>query len=273
MKSAFLKTIIASAVILLGGTHVSLHAKYLAYNVVNHPQVASGNRFIDITKNMRLNDNSFIRLSANDQLTVRMSTFNGPVYKLTTATPSKGTTLKNLINQKQKEKISTVKQVNDAIAKGLANHSVAKDAFDRGGVSHIATNSQGSITTLKYLLGPEEVDPNELPSPMVKVTRRTDPDNLYHFLLRSVKYDGLYVNMLRKDSDPNHIELIFPEPILVTSASDRDLDDFLFEMPDKYDAGMIIIVSDMPFTNSDISNELNVATQNINRNYHYQVIR
>ncbi|MDE7411539.1 MAG: hypothetical protein K2M94_05815 [Paramuribaculum sp.] len=273
MNTTFLKTIIATVVITIAGTQIPLNAKYRAYNVVNHPKVASGNRFIDITRNMKLNDNSIIRLSANDQLTVRMSSFNGPVYKLTTPTPAKGTSLKNLIAQKQKEKISTVRQVNKTIAQGLASHTVAKDAFDRGGVSHITTNSQGSITTLKYLLGPEEICPDELPAPMIKVTRRTDPDNLYHFILRSVKHDGLYVNMLKKDSDPNHIELLFPEPILITSTADRELDDFLFEMPDKYDAGMIVIVSDMPFTTKDIAHELNVTTQNIHRNYHYQIIR
>lgn len=273
MNTVFLKTIIITTVILISGSQTSLNAKYQAYKVVNHPKVVSGNHFIDITKNMKLNDNSIIRLSADDQLTVRMTSFNGPVYKLTTPTSAKGISLKTLITQKQKEKISTVKQVNKTIAQGLANHTVAKDAFDRGGVSHITTNSQGSITPLKYLLGPEEISPDELPAPMVKVTRRTDPDNLYHFLLRSVKYDGLYINMLRKDSDPNHIELLFPEPILITSTADRELNDFLFEMPDKYDAGMIVIVSDIPFTDTDIHNELNVATQNIHRNYHYQVIR
>ncbi len=273
MNSSLLKTIITALIIIITGSQAQLDAKYRAYKIVNHPKVASGKHFVDITKNMKLNDNSIIKLANNDQLTIRMSSFNGPVYQLTTPTPPGGTSLKTLISQKQQEKISTVKQVNKTISEGLANHTVAKDAFDRGGVSHITTNSQGSITTLRYLLGPEEVAATELPAPMVKVTRRTDPENLYHFLFRSVKYDGLYVNMLRKDSDPKNIELLFPEPILVTSTADRELDDFLFEMPEKYDAGMIVIVSDLPFTTDDVRSELNVATQNINRNYHYQVIR
>jgi len=251
---------------------VPVKAQYSAYRVIKTPMLIKNKKQVKITKGMKLASNDMICIKTGSELWIRLQRLGSPIFKLKTVTPASGKKLSVLIDEIHDYAKDEIRRINKTITQGIATHSVPKDAFDRAGVSHV-TNSQGNVTTLKMLLGPEEVTDESMEPPLVKVIRRRDPGNLYHFAFRSNGYDGLYVNVIDKDCTAETMELLIPETILLNADTERDISECMFEMPGKYSPGVIVVVSDAPFTIDDLRKELDVSTQDITRRYAYYVIK
>lgn len=260
------------AVALLLMTALSLSAqKYLTYKTTGNVSRISGAKVTKVTKGSTLEGNTRLRINKNSEVWVVEDNKRRTLYKLRTVTGPKGKTVEELVGEAKKNVKAGISAINENILNGISVNKIDRDQFRRAGVSRITTNDYGQATILAGMLGPDETTQGNVQYAEVK--KVDDGNHLYHFTIKNTTDTDMYANILLKDSDPEDIELMLPECIILNVGKEVDIADCQFYIPEMPFAGFILILSNEPFTAEDIMNELKPETQNTEREYLYQLVK
>lgn len=262
--------ILTIALMLLTTTAVSAQS-YLIYKIKGTVSEISGAKVSKVTQGSKLDSNTRLRINQNSEIWVVENNKRRTVFKLRTATGTKGKTVGELVADARKKTSTGIVSANERLISGVSTTKINKAQFGRAGVSRITTNDSGSETALAGLIGPDETTRGNIQYATVR--KVDDGNHLYHFSITNTTADAMYANLIFKDSDPQDIAPLLPDCVLLPAGKEMDLTECQFYVPDMPFAGFILILCDEPFTAKDLTAELKAETRNADREYLYQIVR
>lgn len=214
---------------------------------------------------------TLMRINTDSEVWLIEKSKKKAVYKLRNATGRKGASVTDLVNTARKHIQTGINDINNAVIGNISVNKTPGDDFTRAGVSRVITNASGSKTMLRSMTGPDDFTMQTYRP--VKVKKASDGNGMFHFSFKNESPDVLYANIILKDCTPGDMDFLLPENVVLSGEKITDLDQMTFMIPELPFPGYILILSDSPFSRDDILNEFDVETQDVSRNYVYEIIR
>lgn len=243
---------------------------YVIYHVTGNAYTLNNTKATPVTKGKTVKGSTLLRIDTKGEVWLQENNRQRTIYKLRSGTGKQGTPVKDLVAKANQHKRADISDINKLITAGIAQGKGSGDGFARHGVSHV-TNASGDQTTLASMIGPDAIEPSTYRP--VTVRKINDGNNIYHFRFNNKSENALHANIIMKDCTPESMEFMLPENIILDKQKVTELADIQFAVPEAPFAGFILILSEAPFSFTDIKNELEVGTQDIDRTYVYELIR